>query len=117
ISDGKIVTTNLEELNINKQWLEQQLQTAGIHSIADVFYAEVKKMALYISIRRMTVSCKFMIQARLSMGETARPGLESIRVIARWGLALVHESGISRGVGCDSCIDRESRASWVPSRA
>jgi uncharacterized membrane protein YcaP (DUF421 family) len=43
ISDGRIITSNLEKLNLNTQWIEQQLQSLGIHSISDVFYAEVQK--------------------------------------------------------------------------
>ncbi|MFD2682409.1 YetF domain-containing protein [Bacillus seohaeanensis] len=43
VSDGKINTTNLEKMNRDKEWLEQQLQSAGVHSISDVFYAEVQK--------------------------------------------------------------------------
>lgn len=49
ITNGKINTTNLEKLNLNKQWLEQQLQLKGIHSISDIFYAEVQRNGtLYI---------------------------------------------------------------------
>ncbi|RBW68336.1 YetF domain-containing protein [Bacillus taeanensis] len=43
ISDGKVVTSNLEKLNLDTQWLEKQLQLSGVKSISDVFYAEVKK--------------------------------------------------------------------------
>ncbi|MDQ0300093.1 uncharacterized membrane protein YcaP (DUF421 family) [Salibacterium salarium] len=49
ISDGKIVTSNLEELNLDQSWVEQQLQSAGIPSTSDVFYAELQKDgSLYI---------------------------------------------------------------------
>ncbi|NIK10944.1 YetF domain-containing protein [Alkalibacillus almallahensis] len=43
ISDGKIQEKNLEKLNIDHEWLEQQLRQSGINSISDVFYAEVQK--------------------------------------------------------------------------
>ncbi|WP_088105417.1 YetF domain-containing protein [Halalkalibacter urbisdiaboli] len=43
INDGRIITSNLEKLNLNTQWLEKQLKLAGVNSITDVFYAEVKK--------------------------------------------------------------------------
>lgn len=43
INDGRIITSNLEKLNLNTQWLEQQLQLSGINSISNVFYAEVQK--------------------------------------------------------------------------
>lgn len=43
ISDGRIITSNLEKLNLDTRWLEQQLQLLGIHSISDIFYAEVQK--------------------------------------------------------------------------
>jgi uncharacterized membrane protein YcaP (DUF421 family) len=49
ISDGKIISSNLEKINLDKPWLEEQLQLAGIYSISDVFYAEVQKDgSLYI---------------------------------------------------------------------
>ncbi|WP_338472359.1 DUF421 domain-containing protein [Niallia sp. XMNu-256] len=43
ISDGKIKEENLEKLNLNRQWLENQLKDHGINSITDVFYAEIQK--------------------------------------------------------------------------
>ncbi|SFK40281.1 Uncharacterized membrane protein YcaP, DUF421 family [Halobacillus dabanensis] len=39
VSDGQIDKANLEKLNLNEQWLNQQLESAGITSISDVFYA------------------------------------------------------------------------------
>lgn len=49
IADGIINISNLEKLNLTTQWLEQQLQSSGIHSVSDVFYAEVQKDgSLYI---------------------------------------------------------------------
>lgn len=43
IADGKVNTTNMEKLNLDEQWLNKQLQSAGIPSVSDVFYAEVQK--------------------------------------------------------------------------
>ncbi|KAF0818127.1 hypothetical protein KIS4809_2929 [Bacillus sp. ZZV12-4809] len=49
ISDGKINNENLKSLNLNHSWLKKQIQSAGIHSFDDVFYAEVQKDgSLYI---------------------------------------------------------------------
>lgn len=43
ISDGKLKKENLEKLNIDQQWLEQQLKLSGVDSISNVLYAEVQK--------------------------------------------------------------------------
>ncbi|MBW3112614.1 DUF421 domain-containing protein [Bacillus sp. MCCB 382] len=43
IEDGKINDKNIEALPVDEQWLKQQLTTKGIHSISDVFYAEIQK--------------------------------------------------------------------------
>ncbi|KHE69043.1 DUF421 domain-containing protein [Halobacillus sp. BBL2006] len=43
INDGKVNERNLEELNLDQNWLNQQLETAGVQSIEEVFYAEVQK--------------------------------------------------------------------------
>jgi uncharacterized membrane protein YcaP (DUF421 family) len=49
ISDGKIIKENLEKLNLDQQWLENELAISGLSSISDVFYAEVQKDgSLYI---------------------------------------------------------------------
>ena len=42
VSDGVINITNLEKLNLNTEWLNEQLLQAGIKTISDVFYAEVQ---------------------------------------------------------------------------
>lgn len=50
IVDGKLVNKNLLELNLNYEWLNQQINQAGILSIEDVFYAEFQNDgSLYIS--------------------------------------------------------------------
>jgi uncharacterized membrane protein YcaP (DUF421 family) len=52
VSGGQMNKENLEKLNLDEQWLNQQLQSAGVASISDVFYAEVKKDgSLYIDHR------------------------------------------------------------------
>lgn len=52
ISDGVINQSNLSKLNLDKNWLDKQLQQSGILSISDVFYAEVQKDGtLYIDNR------------------------------------------------------------------
>lgn len=43
VSDGKALTNNLSKLNLDQEWLTQQLQKAGIHSIDVVMYAEVQQ--------------------------------------------------------------------------
>ncbi|WP_456271049.1 YetF domain-containing protein [Bacillus sp. AK031] len=53
ISDGKINVNNLKRLNLQENWLEQQLNQNGIDSVSDVFYAEVQKDgSLYIDSRK-----------------------------------------------------------------
>jgi uncharacterized membrane protein YcaP (DUF421 family) len=52
INDGRVISTNLQKLNLNQEWLEQQLQQSGIESISDVFFAEVQKDgSLYIDTK------------------------------------------------------------------
>ncbi len=49
VSDGRIIKQNLIKLNLDEEWLKQQLQQAGVHSISKVFFAEVQKDgSLYI---------------------------------------------------------------------
>jgi uncharacterized membrane protein YcaP (DUF421 family) len=43
ISDGKVNDDNLSKLKLDQQWLDSQLQQAGIQSISDVFYAELQQ--------------------------------------------------------------------------
>lgn len=42
ISDGTINTNNLSRLNLDQKWLEQQLKSAGVNSVSEVFFAEVQ---------------------------------------------------------------------------
>jgi uncharacterized membrane protein YcaP (DUF421 family) len=52
IVDGKIVTRNLRELNLNQEWLENQLKMAG-ETLDNVFYAEIQSDgSLYIDKRQ-----------------------------------------------------------------
>ena len=39
----QLMQENLKKLNIDKQWLERQLQLLGVDSLPDVFYVEVQK--------------------------------------------------------------------------
>ncbi|MDD4588285.1 MAG: DUF421 domain-containing protein [Heliobacteriaceae bacterium] len=51
ISDGKLLARNLKELDLSREWLDQELQKAGV-AFKDVFYAEVKSDGtLYIDKR------------------------------------------------------------------
>ena len=43
IADGKIIFKNLTEAGLDTQWLDQQLNQAGINSIKEVFYAELQE--------------------------------------------------------------------------
>ncbi|WP_099353796.1 DUF421 domain-containing protein [Fredinandcohnia onubensis] len=43
ISDGTINKVNLSRLNLDTNWLNQQLKNAGVMDVAEVFYAEVQK--------------------------------------------------------------------------
>ena len=53
VSDGVINTNNLEKLNLNTAWLNQQLKQAGIKTISDVLYAEVQPdHTLYIDSKK-----------------------------------------------------------------
>ena len=50
ISDGKIIKENLKQLNLNEDWLNDQLAKLNINSSKNVFYAEVKSDgSLYVS--------------------------------------------------------------------
>lgn len=52
ISDGNVLTNNLSKLNLDRNWLDQQLKQANIDSVEDVFYAEVQQDgSLYIDNR------------------------------------------------------------------
>jgi uncharacterized membrane protein YcaP (DUF421 family) len=52
ISDGKVIENNLKRLNLEEDWLQDQLKQNGIDSIEDVFYAEVQKDgSLFIDYR------------------------------------------------------------------
>lgn len=53
VSDGVINEDNLEKLNLNTAWLNQQLRQAGIKTISDVLYAEVQPdHTLYIDSKK-----------------------------------------------------------------
>ncbi|MBL0387571.1 DUF421 domain-containing protein [Tumebacillus sp. ITR2] len=42
ISDGRVVQRNLQELNLSRDWLEQQLRQLGVSDVKKVFYAEIQ---------------------------------------------------------------------------
>ncbi|MFB0844739.1 YetF domain-containing protein [Paenibacillus oleatilyticus] len=42
IADGKIVKKNLKELQLNREWLEEQIKRLGAQSIQEVFFAELQ---------------------------------------------------------------------------
>ena len=53
IVDGKLVQKNLKELNLNSQWVNQQLIQAGITSVEEVFFAELQNDgSLHISKKK-----------------------------------------------------------------
>ncbi|QQZ11505.1 DUF421 domain-containing protein [Heyndrickxia vini] len=43
IVDGKIIHENINKLNVNKEWILDQLHQKGVHSLSNVFYAEVQE--------------------------------------------------------------------------
>jgi uncharacterized membrane protein YcaP (DUF421 family) len=53
ISDGKFVEKNFQELNITKDEILQKLHAQGIHSIEEIFYAEIQADgSLYVDFKR-----------------------------------------------------------------
>lgn len=52
ISDGKIISENLSELNLTEEWLLKKLAKKNISSVTDVYYAQVlENGSLYISLK------------------------------------------------------------------
>lgn len=52
IVDGQVIDKNLKIFNLDKSWLNDQLDKTGIHSHKDVFYAELQSDgSLYINKR------------------------------------------------------------------
>jgi uncharacterized membrane protein YcaP (DUF421 family) len=50
IVDGKVIFKKLQESNLDTEWLNVQLKSAGLDSIEDVFYAELQEDGtLYIN--------------------------------------------------------------------
>ncbi|MFB4163241.1 YetF domain-containing protein [Alteribacillus sp. JSM 102045] len=43
ISDGKLNRENITKLNLEENWVEEQVHQAGLASVSDVFYAELQK--------------------------------------------------------------------------
>lgn len=51
IADGKIIYENLQQLNVNRSWVEDQLRVSGTN-LSEVFYAELQQDgSLYIDKR------------------------------------------------------------------
>lgn len=51
IADGKIINENLQQLNVNRSWVEDQLRVSGTN-LSEVFYAELQQDgSLYIDKR------------------------------------------------------------------
>jgi uncharacterized membrane protein YcaP (DUF421 family) len=42
IVDGKIIYNNLKELNLNENWLKDELKKQNINSPTEIFYAEIQ---------------------------------------------------------------------------
>jgi uncharacterized membrane protein YcaP (DUF421 family) len=52
VADGKVNLRNLNKMNKDQNWLNEQLQQAGVQSVDDVFFAEVQTDGkLYIDKR------------------------------------------------------------------
>lgn len=52
IVDGQLVERNLRELQLTREWLENELRQKGIESMDDVFYVEVQRDgSLYVDRR------------------------------------------------------------------
>lgn len=53
ITDGTVITKNLHSLNLDQEWLEQQLKNSGVNSISEVFFAQVQTDgSLYIDVKQ-----------------------------------------------------------------
>lgn len=56
IVDGRPVERNLKELDLDKKWLSDQLQNAGIGSVEEVFFAELQSDgSLYINKKQQSI--------------------------------------------------------------
>ncbi len=54
VMDGKIMTENLKDANLDQIWLLSQLQSQGINNIRDVFYAGLDTAGnLYYSLKKV----------------------------------------------------------------
>lgn len=57
VSDGKVIMKNLSELNLTEDWLLKKLAKKNIHSVEDVYYAQIlENGSLYISIKNASPS-------------------------------------------------------------
>lgn len=53
IVDGKLVIKNLKELNLNNQWVLQEIKKSGINSVDEVFFAELQDDGTLFISRKM----------------------------------------------------------------
>lgn len=59
IMDGKVMKKNLEDANLDMDWLMKKLRTQNYYNVEDVFYAGLDTSGnLYISSRNRGVDCK-----------------------------------------------------------
>ncbi|WP_234417301.1 MULTISPECIES: DUF421 domain-containing protein [unclassified Lysinibacillus] len=55
ISDGKIITKNLAELQLTEEWLLKKLSKKNINNVKDVYFAQVlENGSLYISLKNVS---------------------------------------------------------------
>jgi uncharacterized membrane protein YcaP (DUF421 family) len=55
VLDGSIMSENLKDINLDEQWLQDQLKDHGIANIKEVFYAGLDSSgSLFVSKRRKT---------------------------------------------------------------
>lgn len=55
ISDGKIITKNLNDLQLTEEWLLKKLSKKNYHSVEDLYYVQVlENGSLYISVKNAT---------------------------------------------------------------
>lgn len=52
ISDGQVITKNLQEFQLTEEWLQKKLRNKNINSASDVYYAQLlENGSLYVSLK------------------------------------------------------------------
>ena len=52
IEDGKIITQNLPDLNIDEEWVQKEVKKHGVNSVEQVFFAEMDSSgSVYIDLK------------------------------------------------------------------